>query len=140
MVLPSPLITAEAQLQILNKKDCRVYLRDAAEADKVDEVVKIAPDIEVITVPVLEEFMQETRAVSCVYPKTWDEGKKDPWQVFHTSGTTGNPKPVTYTQEMMAWPDRVAALQDVAESLCHQLANSRWHTPLPSLHVGPAFL
>lgn len=54
MVLPSPLITAEAQLQILNKKDCWAYLRAATVAEKVDEVVQIAPDIQVITVPGLE--------------------------------------------------------------------------------------
>ena len=135
LVLPSPMITAEAQLKIFDKKGCNIYLRPESMATKVNEVVQKAPNIQVITVPDIQDFMQEQTAEPFIYPKTWHEGKDDPWLVFHTSGTTGNPKPVTYTQRMMALPDIMASLSDVEESLCHQVANSRWHTPLPSLHV-----
>lgn len=135
MVLPSPLINPEAQLQILNIKGCRIYLRPEAMANKVNENAQKAPNMQVIAVPDIEEFVQDRPAVPYTYPKTWDEGKDDPWLVFHTSGTTSNPRPVTYAQRMMASTDIVASLSNVKECLGNQIADSRWHTPLPSLHV-----
>lgn len=135
MILPSPLITPEAQVHILEKRQCTIYLRPAALAVDVSKVVEKKPDIRVFDVPSLETFLQDMPAPPCVYPKTWAEGSEDPWLVFHTSGTTGNPRPVPYTQRMMAWADVVAAGSGTEEGLVHQLAGRRWYTPLPSLHV-----
>ncbi|KAJ9193335.1 hypothetical protein DTO164E3_1939 [Paecilomyces variotii] len=134
MVLPSPLATPEAQLQILEKKNCTVYLRPASMADPVEAVLRGAPHIQTITVPEPEEFSLEAEAELVTYSKTWDEGKDDPWLVFHTSGTTGHPKPITYTHRMMATPDTAQTLPDIEESHLHQYAQRRWYTPLPSLH------
>lgn len=89
MVLPSPLVTPEAQLRILEKKKCTVYLRPASMADPVGAILRDAPHVQTITVPEPDEFSLEAEAVPVNYSKTWDEGKDDPWLVFHTSGTTG---------------------------------------------------
>lgn len=43
-----------------------------------------------MTVPEIDEFMKETEAPIYTYTKAWEEGKDDPWLVFHTSGTTGS--------------------------------------------------
>ncbi|OOG00366.1 hypothetical protein ASPCADRAFT_158331 [Aspergillus carbonarius ITEM 5010] len=139
MVLPSPLVTAEAQLRILETKGCTVYLRPLSMAAPVEAILQNAPHIQTITVPDTEAFMQEAEAAPINYSKTWEEGKADPWLVFHTSGTTGNPKPVTYTHEMMAGADVVASLPDTGETQIHHYAQQRCYTPLPSLHfVGMA--
>ena len=89
MVLPSPLITPEAQLRVLEKKNCKLYLRPVEMAAPVDAVLKTVSDVETITVPNSEEFLRDEEAAPMVYGKTWEEGKNDPWMVFHTSGTTG---------------------------------------------------
>ncbi|KAJ5715912.1 uncharacterized protein N7483_013093 [Penicillium malachiteum] len=94
-----------------------------------------ASHIQTITVPPLEQFLNETEATSVNYSKTWEEEQDDPWLVFHTSGTTGNPKPITYSHYMMAMGDRAASLPDIEQSHIHQLAEKRWYTPLPSLHL-----
>ncbi|OJI91484.1 hypothetical protein ASPTUDRAFT_112794 [Aspergillus tubingensis CBS 134.48] len=139
MVLPSPLVTAEAQLHILEKKGCTVYLRPSSMEAHVAEILKAAPHVQTITVPDIEAFMKEAEAEPVNYSKTFEEGKADPWLVFHTSGTTGNPKPVTYTHEMMAGADIVASLPDIGETQIHHYAQRRCYTPLPSLHfVGMA--
>ncbi|THC89587.1 hypothetical protein EYZ11_010967 [Aspergillus tanneri] len=140
MILPSPLITPEAQLRILEKKDCKLYLRPLEMAGPVDSILRKASYIRSITVPGLEEFLREDAAAPAVYGKTWDEGKDDPWLVFHTSGTTGNPKPITYTHQMMAGADTAASLLDIEETHIHQYARRRWYTPLPSLHIDGALL
>ncbi|KAJ5223542.1 hypothetical protein N7468_008084 [Penicillium chermesinum] len=88
MVLPSPLITPQAQMQILEKADCTVYLRPGEAAEDVGEIPKGAPHIWAITFPPLGCFLNETEASPINYPTSWAEGKNDPWLVFH-SGTTG---------------------------------------------------
>lgn len=153
-------MTGEAQLRILEKTNCKFYLRPAEMAGPVDAILQGASHVEQITVPGSEEFLKDDEAPPVVYSKSWDEGKDDPWLVFHTSGTTGsyiyvdpnslspiveailtsltigNPKPITYTQEMIAYVDAVASLPDIEESHIHQHAQRRWYTPLPSLHVS----
>ncbi|CAG8909802.1 unnamed protein product [Penicillium egyptiacum] len=135
LVLPSPLITPEAQKRILDAKSCAVYLRPPSLEQHVGAALKEAPHIQAITVPETHEFMKETEAPTYTYPKSWEEGKDDPWLVFHTSGTTGYPKPLTYTQEMMAVADMVAATPDLEDCFAHHFANERLYTPLPSLHL-----
>ncbi|CEN60488.1 hypothetical protein ASPCAL02925 [Aspergillus calidoustus] len=134
LVLPSPLVTAEAQLRILAKKRCTIYLRPASMADHVTAILHGTSHIQAIEVPGIEECFREEEAETITYSKTWDEGKDDPWLVYHTSGTTGSPKPVTYTHYMMAGVDIAASLPGEEESILHQMASSRWFTPLPSMH------
>ncbi|KAJ5759629.1 hypothetical protein N7520_006785 [Penicillium odoratum] len=129
MVLPSPLVTPEAQLQILEKKGCTLYLRPDEMTEPVAGILKGTSHIKPITIPALEYFLNDTEA-----SPSWAEGKDDPWLVFHTSGTTGNPKPVTYSHQMMAGVEVAASLPDIEETHIHQYAQRRWYTPLPSLH------
>ncbi|KAE8144949.1 AMP-binding enzyme [Aspergillus avenaceus] len=134
IVVPSPLTTAEAQLHIFEKKKCTVYLRPACMADAVDAILRTAPHITAIEVPELDAFMQEAEAFPYVYEKSWDDGKDDPWIVFHTSGTTGHPKAITYTHSMLATIDTAASLPDLEYWHIHQYAQRRWYTAFPSLH------
>ncbi|KAJ5196981.1 hypothetical protein N7449_007460 [Penicillium cf. viridicatum] len=125
LVLPSPLITAEAQRRILDAKSCTLYLRPLSLAEHVGAVLKEAPHIQAITVPEIDEFMKDTEAPAYTYPKSWKEGKHDPWLVFHTSGTT----------EMMSVPDMIAATPDLEDCFAHHFTKERLYTPLPSLHL-----
>ncbi|RAH51134.1 acetyl-CoA synthetase-like protein [Aspergillus brunneoviolaceus CBS 621.78] len=135
LILPSPLVTAEAQRRILESQKCTVYLRPSAMKAEVDAILHDAPHIQTINIPDLEQFLHETESEPVTYSKTWDEGKNDPWLVFHTSGTTGNPKPVTWTHWMMASIDMMAAAPNIKDSMVHRAANHRLFTPTPSLHL-----
>lgn len=57
--------------------------------------------MQTLTVPDLAVWLNDVEAPDFPYPKSYDEGKLDPWLIFHTSGTTGLPKPITYSQYMM---------------------------------------
>ncbi|KAL3458988.1 AMP-binding enzyme [Aspergillus heterothallicus] len=115
LILPSPLVTAEAQLRILEQKNCTVYLRPAVMAEQVHSILKNAPHVQVLDCPDLEE--------------------DDPWLVFNTSGTTGNPKPITYTHRMMADIDRIAGSPHIKQSMVHYATGNRLYCPLPALHI-----
>ncbi|KAL2380324.1 hypothetical protein RJZ90_004686 [Blastomyces dermatitidis] len=135
MVLPSPLLTPGAQLRVQEKTNCKLYLRPSEMAGPASNILRNAPHVEQITASGIEEFFRDDEADPMVYSKTWDEGKEDPWLVFHTSGTTGHPKPVTYSQQMMATPNTAASLPDFKPSQIHQSAQARYYTPLPALHT-----
>ncbi|OAX78956.1 hypothetical protein ACJ72_06730 [Emergomyces africanus] len=90
MVLPSPLLTPEAQLRVLEKTNCKLYLRPLEMAESVSNILQEVPHVGQITVPGIEEFLRDDEATPVFYSKTWDEGKDDPWLVYHTSGTTVN--------------------------------------------------
>jgi len=81
--------TPEAQIKILENKNCTLYMRPETSASLVNEIVKRVPTIRVVVAPELKDLLQDQQAEPFVYPKTWEEGKDDPWLVFHTSGTTG---------------------------------------------------
>jgi hypothetical protein len=156
IVMPSPMITGEAQIHILNAKRCTLYLRPSSMADHVGTILRDTPHVQVITVPDLEDFMQESESVPFTYPESWEAGQHDPWLVFHTSGTTGwsswlcsimkllsscpccigNPKPITMTQRMMAASDRAVVAAGADPGIGDHFALRRWYTPLPSLHVS----
>ncbi|KAJ5156626.1 AMP-binding enzyme [Penicillium capsulatum] len=131
MILPSPLITPEAQMRVLDAKKCTVYLRPASMAEEVGDILKDAPEVTVITVPEPDEFMRGTEAIPFSYPKTWEEGKDDPWLVFHTSGL---PKPITVTHAKFATVERGLSVPDGEPSMAHKWVNRRLYTPVPSLH------
>ena len=83
------MITPEAQLHILAAKECTLYIRPECMAAAVDTVVQHRTSIRIVVAPDLGEMLQETHANPVIYEKSWQEGKDDPWLVFHTSGTTG---------------------------------------------------
>lgn len=89
-----------------------------------------------LKIPELAEFLDSTPAKLVPFTKTWEEAKDDPWLVFHTSGTTGLPKLVTYTHRMMATLNLAESMPDASrENMKSYFENKRWYTPLPSLHV-----
>src|SRR3954466_9537082 len=89
MVLPSPMMTPEAQLHILDQKNCNLYVRPESMGSTVDHIVQRRHGLQIIAGPGLEELLQDNQAEPFVYRKSWEEGKEDPWLTFHTAGTTG---------------------------------------------------
>lgn len=55
----------------------------------VDQVTEETSGIRILEIPELIEWMKADEAPLFPYNKSWDEGKSDPWLIFHTSGTTG---------------------------------------------------
>ncbi|KAI9046325.1 putative AMP-binding enzyme [Aspergillus affinis] len=139
MVLLLSLIAPEAHLRFLEKKNCKLYLRPVEMAAPVDEILKTVEDVVIITVPSSEEFLRDEEAVPVVYGKTWGEGKDDPWLVYHTSGTTGNLKAVTYTHRMCAGFEVAATLPDVEENYLHQYAQRRCLAMTGFVHMTSVF-
>ncbi|PQE27382.1 AMP-binding enzyme protein [Rutstroemia sp. NJR-2017a WRK4] len=134
MVLPSPMMPSDAHLHILKEKECDLYMRPESMASIVDHVVQRREGLQIVAAPALEDLLQDKPAEPFNYKKSWEEARDDPWLVFHTSGTTGYPKPITYTHRMMAMADVAAKLAGNDETQLHHYTSKRWYTPLPMVH------
>jgi hypothetical protein len=89
LLLPSPFATPEGQTHVLNVTKCSTYLHAASMALLVDQILGEQSHIRKLEIPELAEWLKDEDARPFPYDKTWDEGKSDPWLIFHTSGTTG---------------------------------------------------
>lgn len=92
--------------------------------------------------PELQEWLPavEVDKEQPVYPyaKTWDEAKDDPCLIVHTSGSTGVPKIVTYTNDMLANVDRLRHLLPVEGCRClvWEMPGRRLYSTIPIFHVS----
>jgi acyl-coenzyme A synthetase/AMP-(fatty) acid ligase len=76
------------------------------------------------------------------YTKTWEEAKKDPIVILHTSGSTGNPKPITYNHAFLNTFDssrlfpRVNGQRTTDGSILQQEEGSQFYLGFPFFHLG----
>ena len=83
------MITADAQLRILNLTSCKIYMRPASMASTIDKAIGHEPGIKAINAPALHDLLQDKQAEPVIFNRSWEEIYNNPWLVFHTSGTTG---------------------------------------------------
>ncbi|KAL8898242.1 MAG: hypothetical protein Q9207_006806 [Kuettlingeria erythrocarpa] len=135
ILLPSPFTTNEAQVHLLKSTECRAYVCSRSVEDQAKLVTQGFQELPVILAPELQDLLQDDTSPSYAYTKSWDEAKNDPWIIFHTSGTTGLPKPIVYTNMMMTSIDAARTMPNSDdETILDHYAEHRWYTPLPSLH------
>ncbi|MCJ1250586.1 hypothetical protein MMC30_007814 [Trapelia coarctata] len=135
LLLPSRFATLEGQLHLLSATSCRTYLHAADLGPFVHSVLQAQPSIRSVEVPELEEWLWQEKTCVFPYTKTWEEAKSDPWLIFHTSGTTGLPKPIVFTNQMMTSLDAAKTMPATdQETPIDHFSNGRWYTPLPNLH------
>lgn len=88
MMMPSPRNSAEYQQELLRRAGCQTLFctrglmaKLSPVVDDLDIFCKIAPD--------LDELLDPTPVAPFPYEATYDEVKKDPFLILHTSGSTG---------------------------------------------------
>jgi acyl-coenzyme A synthetase/AMP-(fatty) acid ligase len=101
MLVPSPLAPPPVRQHLLASTNCKYLLHTAQEKDQIELLLQGYPPIRPIIVPDLNTWLYAAQITPYPYTKSWHESKNDPWLIFHTSGTTGFPKLITYTHLMM---------------------------------------
>lgn len=94
LFLPNLAMTPESHANVLRKADCQIYISTDDVANAVNAALQHAPGIHYMSAPELDVFFQKVEPIPITYTKSWDDAKDDPWLVFHTSGTTGEPRPL----------------------------------------------
>ncbi|KAF2463873.1 putative AMP-binding enzyme [Lindgomyces ingoldianus] len=137
LLLPSPYASKNAQAHLLDHSDCRYFLHAASFGEEVKKVLFSTQrqQAKSIEIPSLGDWLTEKKAPYLPFSGPWKDVASIPWLIFHTSGTTGLPKLVTYTHQMMASLDAAELMPDGnEETMNRHFEKKRWYTPLPSLH------
>ncbi|KAK2602112.1 hypothetical protein N8I77_008672 [Diaporthe amygdali] len=95
VLLSSPLNSTNVHASLMEKTKCVALF--SANGARVDDILRAHP-VKHALIPELDDLLSlEDRAPPYHFHKTWEEGKLDPYMILHSSGTTGDPKPVEYT-------------------------------------------
>jgi acyl-CoA synthetase (AMP-forming)/AMP-acid ligase II len=92
MLFTSPRNTVEGDLAVIRGAKCGIWLlpNHGSLAGRLLEHVSL----ETLTLPDLDFFLDPATVPHFEYLKDWEAGRRDYAWVLHTSGSTGNPKPV----------------------------------------------
>ncbi|KAF2111096.1 hypothetical protein BDV96DRAFT_650206 [Lophiotrema nucula] len=126
-----------AQAHLVSTTKCKVVLYAEGFREVVSEIAPLVDgQVHVIEAPSQEAWLTDQKSERYTWDKSWEEAKDLPFMVLHTSGTTGMPKPIIYTHQMMVSFDSTRIMPDAKhESLLDHMKGRRWFSPTPNSHV-----
>ncbi|KAM5341912.1 hypothetical protein ACJ41O_014943 [Fusarium nematophilum] len=110
----SPKNNTEGALAVLEATKCNVWVNagDVSPVPLVEEVLQKRP-MTVLQLPLLDELLDAASTEAFPYTKTFEEAVNDPFCFLHTSGTTGVPKPIPWSNGLIGTMDAVRLLPPV---------------------------
>ena len=99
MLFVSPKNSDAGHLNILEKADCHIFL--TAKMAKFDHILS-QRTMKTAIVPELQELLDNSPVPMYPYTKNFEQARKDPCLVLHTTGSTGLPKPITWKLEILS--------------------------------------
>lgn len=99
MLYLSPRNTLAGHLNVLEKSDCHIFL--TAKNTRIEHILQ-SRTMQSATVPELDELLSDIPVPGYPYTKTFEQARKDPCLVLHTTGSTGLPKPITWKLEILS--------------------------------------
>lgn len=152
MLSPSLLASIDAHIYLMKETECHTVLCIPTTFSLVEKVTTnlqqlessaysisttIAPEV-VDLLPVRKETAEDEISGHYPYNRTWDEACNDPCLIVHTSGSTGMPKVVYYTQRMLANPITQSLLPPIEgrTPLLREWHGQRILTTVPPFHVS----
>jgi acyl-CoA synthetase (AMP-forming)/AMP-acid ligase II len=118
----------EGAIAVLEKANCNVWI-DAYETRRpalVDEFLKVR-SMQVLSLPKLDELLDAASMPPFTYTKTFAEVSQEPFCMLHTSGTTGTPKPISWTHALIGTMDAVRLLPPTEGDVGMAPWTSLWH-------------
>lgn len=112
----SPKNSIEGALAVLEAAKCNIWVNPAGgkSAQLVNDFMQQRL-MQVIDLPELDELLPEAESETekverFPYTKRWEDAINDPFCVLHTSGSTGLPKPITWSHGLIGTMDAVRLL------------------------------
>ncbi|RYP76208.1 hypothetical protein DL769_003679 [Monosporascus sp. CRB-8-3] len=111
VLFSSQLNSLDVHLSLMRQTECKGLF--SAVGVRVDDILAKRP-MPHATVPDLDELLDSgDRAPPFPYTKIYEEAAQDPYLILHSSGTTGDPKPVVFNHAVTATLDAHQLLPDV---------------------------
>jgi len=107
----SPKNNTGGALAVLDAAKCNIWVkpREQPYLPLVENFLQQRP-MKVLDIPDIDELLDAESTESFPYNKTFDEAVQDPFCILHTSGTTGVPKPISWSHGLIGTMDAVRLL------------------------------
>jgi acyl-CoA synthetase (AMP-forming)/AMP-acid ligase II len=129
--------TLAGQTHLVRETGCKIFLYGGSFRTQVQIVVQDIPNVFVTRLPEVGDLLTDKKADNWEWNKSWEVVRHTPWMILHSSGTTGNPKPIEFTHQMMCNLDAEALMADAGhDSICKHIPGRRWYSPLLTMHVS----
>jgi acyl-CoA synthetase (AMP-forming)/AMP-acid ligase II len=137
VLLASHLASADAQQFLLESMECTAVIYATEMTHLAQTLEQRIPSAKYISTTSLGDFLIGSKTLGrndrYEYTKTYSKAHADPVMIVHTSGTTGMPKPVIWTNDMLASVDRLHTLPGSAAT---QVGGQSIYCALPVFHTS----
>ncbi|PSN68711.1 acetyl-CoA synthetase-like protein [Corynespora cassiicola Philippines] len=123
LLIPFSLAPTPVKQHLIDAANCKFCIYSEEVQDQLKGLLDGRTHIRPVVIPPVDTWFTDVAATHYPYHKSWDEGQHDPWLIFHTSGTTGFPKLVTYTNRMMTSFD----IAQILPSVSQESTQLSWH-------------
>ncbi|KAM0344837.1 hypothetical protein ACHAPU_007219 [Fusarium lateritium] len=136
ILLPSLRNSSSVQELLMNKTNCRIVIYDAANRN-IKSSFETMDGLELVPVPDLTMLLNGRSDIK-PYPKIVEshaEALQRPFMILHSSGSTGNPKPIVYTLQSVMTEDMHRDLDQTNGKLWyHELEDTKCYVCMPAFH------
>ncbi|KAF2456189.1 hypothetical protein BDY21DRAFT_288244 [Lineolata rhizophorae] len=139
---PSPFVSTHGFDHLLKTAKCTtiVCAGPVSSYPLIEKTQAIRPDLRVIVVPPMSDWIAREPVPHYPYTKTFEEAEDDTVMIVHTSGTTGMPKVLRYTNGIMAAFDGQRYMpEDDGPMWWRLIAGKRVFCPMATLHAVGMF-
>jgi len=107
----SPKNNVEGALAVLNAAKCSIWVKPHEQAKlPLVEAFLQQKTMKVLELPGVDDLLDAEFTKPFPYNKTFDQVINDPFCLLHTSGTTGVPKPISWTHGLIGTMDAIRLL------------------------------
>ncbi|KAH0380094.1 acetyl-CoA synthetase-like protein, partial [Aureobasidium melanogenum] len=137
VLLASHLASSDAHLFLLDSLSCTAVIYASEMTALAESLQTRFPSAKYISTLSFGNFLTQSHLSAnserYAYSKPYSKAHLDPVMVVHTSGTTGLPKPVIWTNDMLCSVDRLHTLPGSAAT---QMAGQSIYCALPTFHTS----
>ncbi|KAL8881551.1 MAG: hypothetical protein Q9198_001262 [Flavoplaca austrocitrina] len=107
----SPKNSIEGALAVLHAAKCKIWINPGEQPclQLVEDFLRQKP-MQVLNLPDVDTLLDDAYNKAFPYTKTFDEAIQEPFCLLHTSGSTGLPKPVSWSHGLIGTMDAVRLL------------------------------